>query len=82
MNLTNEQKIIIDLLLDIHGKDWFEFDTECGSKYNIVLKNLNIFESKIGLDKYDDFALFFRIRNNFYKKYNRSKKLSSFLSPS
>ncbi len=76
MKLTIEQKKIIDLLLYKYGKDWFEFEIGHSSKYDNFLTNLSIFEPKMGRENYGNFSQFFRIRNSFYKKYNRTIKLN------
>ncbi len=80
MKLTNEQKQMIDYLLDKYGKDLFNYNYNEHKIYLDVIMNRSIFRHDLVLT--NGLISQYKIREDFYKKYIRSKKLSNFLSPS
>jgi len=81
MNITNEQGHMIDFLLDKYGKDHFNYNYKEHKIYLDVITNSSIFSHNFVLTSNNLISQYI-IRNDFYKKYMRSKKLSKFLSPS
>ena len=81
MKLTNEQKQQIYFLIDKYGKDYFNYNYNEHKIYLDVIMNSSIFR-QIFLLTSNSLISQFKIRDDFYKKYIRSKKLSNFISPS
>lgn len=82
MKLTNEQKQKIYFLIDKYGTEWFDYNNIEHKMYRDVINN-TFFENRVLLvGKNNDLISQYKIRDEFYKKYIRSKKLSNFLSPS
>lgn len=82
MKLTNEQKQKIYFLIDKYGTEWFDYNNIEHKMYRDVINN-TFFENKLILvGKNNDLISQYKIRDEFFLKYNRSKKLSNFLSPS
>ncbi len=82
MKLTNEQKQKIYFLLDKYGHKWFDYNNIEHKMYRDVINN-TFFENRLILvSKNNDLISQYKIRDEFFLKYNRSKKLSNFLSPS
>jgi hypothetical protein len=82
MKLTNEQKQQIYFLIDKYGTEWFDYNNIEHKMYLGVINN-TFFENRLLLvGKNNDLISQYKIRDEFFLKYNRSKKLSSFLSPS
>ncbi len=82
MKLTNEQKQKIYFLIDKYGTEWFDYNNIEHKMYLGVINN-TFFENRLLLvGKNNDLISQYKIRDEFFLKYNRSKKLSNFLSPS
>ena len=82
MKLTNEQKQQIYFLIDKYGTEWFDYNNIENKMYRGVINN-TFFENRLLLvSKNNDLISQYKIRDEFFLKYNRSKKLSNFLSPS
>ena len=82
MKLTNEQKQKIYFLIDKYGTEWFDYNNIEHKMYLGVINN-TFFENRVILvGKKNDLISQYKIRDEFFLKYNRSKKLSNFLSPS
>jgi hypothetical protein len=82
MKLTNEQKQQIYFLIDKYGTEWFDYNNIEHKMYLGVINN-TFFENRLLLvGKNNDLISQYKIRDEFFLKYNRSKKLSNFLSPS
>ena len=79
MKLTNEQKQQIYLLIDKYGTEWFDYNNTEHRMYRGVINNI-FFENKLLLvGKNNDLISQYKIKDEFYKKYIRSKKLSKFI---
>ena len=78
MKLTNEQKQQIYLLIDKYGTEWFDYNNTEHRMYRGVINTF--FENKLLLvGKNNDLISQYKIKDEFYKKYIRSKKLSKFI---
>lgn len=82
MNLTNEQKQQIYLLIDKYGTEWFDYNNIEHRMYRGVINNTFFENILLLVGKNNDLISQYKIRDEFFLKYNRSKKLSIFLSPS
>ena len=82
MKLTNEQKQQIYFLIDKYGTEWFDYNNIEHKMYRDVINN-TFFENRVILvSKNNGLISQYKIRDEFFLKYNRSKKLSNFISPS
>lgn len=76
MKLTNEQKQQIYFLIDKYGKEWFDYNNIEHKMCRGVINN-TFFENRLLLvGKNNDLISQYKIRDEFFLKYNRSKKLN------
>ena len=82
MKLTNEQKQKIYFLIGKYGTEWFDYNNIEHKIYLDVINN-TFFENKLLLvGKSNHLISQYKIKDEFYKKYKKKKKLSKFISSS